>query len=435
MKRLVILLAIVTAPLSAQVTLRDAVREALAKNPIVTGGEARRDIAEARAREARAMWLPRVSASGTLTRSNNPVFVFGSLLEQGRFGAQHFDPAFLNDPSALTNDRLAVDVRYTLFDQFRRANTNRQARNAVSQSELANDEARQAVRTEAIRRFYGVLLAEQKRDVAAESVRSAEADASAMRDRVEQGLLVESDLLAAEVQVASFRQRLIEAEGELAIARASLATLLQRPVVASIAIAGTLPDRELPAMPIDEAIASGVASRGAVKIAATASANAKLEVDTARGSRLPRADAFASYGASRGDSDHAIGLLVSIDLFDGGRAARNAASRGALEAARIDETSTRDRVTMEIVTAWHRTNAARERIGVAEKSAERAEAAARIVRDRHEHGLTTITEQLRAQTALVTAKLELLAARYDYLIGYAELLRATGALHDIEIFV
>ena len=110
MKRLLVLLAIVTAPLSAQVTLRDAVGEALAKNPVVTAGDARRDIAEARAREARAMWLPRVSASLTLARSNNPVFVFGSLLEQGGFGAQHFDPAFLNDPPARSNELLPTPL-------------------------------------------------------------------------------------------------------------------------------------------------------------------------------------------------------------------------------------------------------------------------------------------------------------------------------------
>ncbi|HEV2722386.1 MAG TPA: TolC family protein, partial [Thermoanaerobaculia bacterium] len=65
---------------------------------------------------------------------------------------------------------------------------------------------------------------------------------------------------------------------------------------------------------------------------------------------------------------------------------------------------------------------------------EQADAAARIVRDRYEHGLTTITEQLRAENALVRARLGLLAARYDYVVGYAELLRATGDLNDITAF-
>jgi outer membrane protein TolC len=95
----------------------------------------------------------------------------------------------------------------------------------------------------------------------------------------------------------------------------------------------------------------------------------------------------------------------------------------------------RDKVVMETVTAWHRANAARQQLEVAATAAQQAEAAARIVQDRYENGLTTITEELRAQTALVGARLALLAARHQYITGYAELLRATGGLHDIDPFL
>jgi outer membrane protein TolC len=59
---------------------------------------------------------------------------------------------------------------------------------------------------------------------------------------------------------------------------------------------------------------------------------------------------------------------------------------------------------------------------------------ARIIRDRYENGLTTISEHLRAQTALVTSELDLLEARFASTTSYAELLRATGELHDVEDF-
>jgi outer membrane protein TolC len=71
-------------------------------------------------------------------------------------------------------------------------------------------------------------------------------------------------------------------------------------------------------------------------------------------------------------------------------------------------------------------------VTVAAKSVEQATTAARIVRDRYEHGLTTITEQLRAETALVRARLGLLAARYDAVTNHAELLRAMGGLNDVD---
>jgi len=57
------------------------------------------------------------------------------------------------------------------------------------------------------------------------------------------------------------------------------------------------------------------------------------------------------------------------------------------------------------------------------------------VQDRYENGLTTITELLRAQTALVGARLALLAAHHQVISGYAELLRSTGGLHEIDPFL
>lgn len=434
MNRLVVAAALVlTGAATAQerVTLRMAVDEALAKHPAIAGAEAGTHAAEARVAEARAARLPHVDATGSLVRSNNPVFVFGSLLEQGRFGAQHFDPAFLNDPDPLTHDRIAVNVRYTLFDQFRRVHTTAQARSAVTQANAATEETRQRLRAETIARFYGVVLAEQKRTVANEAVAAAEADAQAIRDRVDQGLLVESDHLGAEVQLASFRQRAIDAEGELAIARATLATLLGRE---DVVIDGAIPERPTDSIPLDDALSSALARRGDIALASETERTAALQMQTARASRLPRADAFASAGASRGDTDHALGIAVTIDLFDGARESRIARARAGVAAAEATTRGARDRVRMEVITAWHRAHAARERIGVAAKSVERAEAASRIVRDRYEHGLTTITEHLRAQTAVLTARLELLAARYDAIAEHAELLRSTGGLHDVETF-
>jgi outer membrane protein len=290
-----------------------------------------------------------------------------------------------------------------------------------------------------VARFYGVLLAARKRDVAAEAVRTAEADAAAIRDRYEQGLLVESDFLSADVQLASFRQRLIEADGDLAIARAALATFIQRPIADVLQPSGSIPETTFAAEPLETMLTRALERRATIAIAKRSAASAQLRIDDARNTRLPRVDAFASVGVSAGSldqrgSDSTAGVQISLDLFDASRNARIASARAALEAERSSEAMARDVVTMEVVAAWNRVHASRERIAVAALAASRAESASRIVRDRYENGLTTITEQLRAQTALITARLDLLAARYEYVTGQAELLRASGGLTDVEAF-
>ncbi|MBC7358847.1 MAG: TolC family protein [Desulfacinum sp.] len=99
-------------------TLDRAATAALENHPRLQATAAARKAAEAGLREARSGYLPGVGLSQKVVRSNHPVFVFGSLLEQGRFGPSHFDPGFLNDPDPLTNVRSEASVRWTLFDQW-----------------------------------------------------------------------------------------------------------------------------------------------------------------------------------------------------------------------------------------------------------------------------------------------------------------------------
>lgn len=438
---MVFLLAAARSVAAQGLSLRAAVEEALSRNPAVAAADARQQTAKAEERAAHSARLPRVDLSESATRSNNPVFVFGSLLEQGRFAPRHFDPAFLNAPDALTNYRAALAARFTIFDGFRSTLAVERGRNGVDRAAIEREDVRQRLRAETIARFYGVLLAAEKVKVAKEAVATAEAGAKSTRDRFEQGLLVESDALSTEVQLAGFRQRLIAAEGELAIARAALATLLQRPYGETIAIDGALaiPSGQAVEAPLDAAIALALRQRAPVRIASLAAADARLNLTLERATALPRVDAYGTFGASgstpgRRNSDATGAVAISLELFDRTRDSRIAAARAGIDAARAGDAQARDAVTMEVIAAWHRLQTARESAAVATAAVGQAESAARIVRDRYEQGLLTITEPLRAETALTSARFDLLAARYESVVAHAELLRATGDLNDVQPF-
>ena len=83
---LVFLLAV---PLWAQdpLSLRDAVRLSLRENKAIAGATAGARASEARITQARGGMLPKVNYSESFARSDNPVFVFSSLLTQHQFGA------------------------------------------------------------------------------------------------------------------------------------------------------------------------------------------------------------------------------------------------------------------------------------------------------------------------------------------------------------
>jgi len=72
------------------ISLKDAVHKALDKNKSVEASSAAENAAESRIAQARNGFLPKVGDSESWTRSDNPVFVFSSLLTQHQFGSENF---------------------------------------------------------------------------------------------------------------------------------------------------------------------------------------------------------------------------------------------------------------------------------------------------------------------------------------------------------
>ncbi|MBK6751592.1 MAG: TolC family protein [Acidobacteria bacterium] len=122
---LLVILAASSAGIRAQtinaprLELDDAVDKALANNPQTKVSESRLKIADLKINEAKAGRKPLVQFTQSIINSNNPVFVFGSLLEQGRFGTSNFAIDALNDPSALTNFRSLISAQMPLLTSGR----------------------------------------------------------------------------------------------------------------------------------------------------------------------------------------------------------------------------------------------------------------------------------------------------------------------------
>ncbi len=422
-------------------SLEGAVELALAENPRSVQALAGREIAEARLTQARSTWLPLIEASQTWSHGDHPVFVFGSLLEQGQFGAANFDPAFLNDPPSIDHYRLAVDLRLPIFDQLQRISSISQARLGVRGSAAELESAHQRLRYETLRAYYGVLIARRALEVAQDSVKAAESDVKSIRDRFETGLLVESDLLSAEVQLAEFRQQEITAAGEVAVATAGLRALLNLSPGQSLELTSPLREVTAAVEGLDAQIAFGMEQHPALEAARHKTGAAGLDVRKARARYLPRLDGFATY-ARNGDSlgenlsdDQLYGLRLSLNILEPGRAGRVGEARAAERAADAELEFLENQVAVDIVSAWETLQASRQRLDVSQRSLTQARESVRIIRDRYEEGLVTITEQLRAQTAVTRAELNHLAAIHDTTIGYARLLWATGRLQDVEPFV
>ena len=68
-------------------------------------------LAQAELLGTRAMYLPNVNAFYTFSNTNNPLYAFGSKLNQERITQMDFDPAKLNAPDAISNFATKIEVQ------------------------------------------------------------------------------------------------------------------------------------------------------------------------------------------------------------------------------------------------------------------------------------------------------------------------------------
>lgn len=423
----------------AKLNLEGAVEKALDQNPQTRLAESKLKIAELKTKEATAGKRPYVQFTQSVTRSNNPVFVFGSLLEQGRFSASNFQLDSINDPKGLFNFRSSIDAQFPLFDQHQTRAKVDQADIGRRQAELHAEEVRQQLRFEVVRAYYGAILGKEMLKVRKEAVRSADANKKKAKDMADVGMTTEADFLAAEVELANVNQEKLESESELAITIASLDLLLgERPDV-EYDIVGDLQEKYFPIGDQDELIKAAFQYRPDYLAADLAIQNSQKQTKAIRDLGLPRIDAFANVGYSspyvtNGSSDYTVGVRMTYTVFDPGRKARIGQAVEAETSADAEMQVLERQITLGVIRAFQDHKKARGKIEVSIKSIAQADEALRIVHDRYKCGLTTFNEVIRSEAALVRAKQNLLTARYEYYVSFASVLLATGRLNDVRLF-
>ncbi|HOM99184.1 MAG TPA: TolC family protein [Acidobacteriota bacterium] len=423
-----------------RLSLAQAVELALERNPLIRSVQAGVSQAEAGLAEAEAGRLPNLSFEQGFTNSNNPVYVFGTLLEQERFGAEHFDPAFLNSPGSLSNFRSTVNLQMPLFNRFQVSSAIRQARLQQETAQAEEEWIRQQLRHRVVQAYFGVAVADFRRQVAEEAVKSAEADLERIRNKVDSGVAVVSDLLAMQVQLAEFGQRLVETEGDLRTAYAALNTLLDWPLERSVQLDTALIERDFPVADVQALVAEAVKNRPDYRNAERQVAVARELVRSARGEYWPDLNLFASVGRSSGNlkdgsGDFAVGARLSWNLVDFGREPRIRGRLAAVKAAEAERDALEQEIRLEIVRAVEQCRSAAERVRLARAAVDQADETLRIVRDRFEVGLTTITEVLRAQTASLQARLNVLGALYQHYVSFSQVQLAAAKLRDLSWFL
>lgn len=421
---------------SGPLTLSQAVAIALERNPQRKASLAEHRAAQASVREAQSAYFPRLSFSETAVASNDPVFVFGTRLRQNRFTAADFALNQLNNPSAIGNFATRVGLEWSVFDSFLSAAKARQAahQSAASSQRLAR--ADQLIVFRVIQAYYGVLFAARQVEVAEHAANTAEAVLDESRARFEAGSTVESDYLSAQVDAASRHQELARARNALALAQSQLN--LTMGITASHDYQTSEPssseDLKPPALP--DAEVRALKERPDLKESKEEVTAGEAGVQAAKSSFGPRVNVFAGSQLDNinpfgnGGSNWTTGVELQFDVFSGGqKSARLSRERANLEHVQALQQVAENNVRLDVRRAWYDFDYAHQSMAVTRAAKAQAEEALRIVRNRYQAGMTTITELLRAEDAARTAGINYWEAVYRSSASFAALELAMGVLN------
>lgn len=434
--RVLLLAAVVVLPAVAQaqttLTLEEAMARARSATPAARALEAAANEAAARVRQARAGYLPRLDVSEAVQRGNQPVFVFSSLLSQRRFTEANFAIPELNHPSAITNTRTAVTADQAVFDAGLTRLAVRGAELGRDVSAAARARGTQDLALGAAQAFVRVLQLEAAHRASEAAVATAESDLGRARARRDVGLVTEADVLAVEVHLADMRQRHIATGGDLAVARIQLSEAIGLPLAESAALVRPAPVS--PAIEADALVRDALAKRPERREAELRTQIAENDRRTAQAAFLPRVGVQAGWelnGATLADqrSSWIVGAQVQLNLFRGFadvarvQEARHAEARSAAERERVDRS-----IELDVRAAVARLEAARSRELAGRAALAQARESQRIIRDRYESGLATVTDVLRAAEAVLDADSRATTAEMAVILQDVALARAVGRL-------
>jgi len=422
---------------ASPLTLTQAVTIALEKNPQRKAALADAKAAAADVREARSFLLPHVTFSETAARGNDPVYVFGSKLQQQRFTSADFALNLLNTPTPLNNFSSRFGGTWNLFDSFA---TWRGVRRAERGKEAANhqlERADQEVVFGAINAYDDVLLAKKELEVAEQATKTTQAIFDRSKARVDSGVAVESDLLNAHVRLAERKQELIRAQNNVSLARAELARAMGISTDKDTEPVETLAERSLPQKSLEELEKQAMEARPDLKRVQSEEAAQQQSVAIAKSSFGPRVNAFADWEAdnptfvSGGGGNHWMaGIEVQVDLFQGGaRRAKLQHEQAAKEKVAALKEAARDAIRLEVRRAYYDFDAARQQVEVAKAAIAQAQESLRITQNRYESGVSTITDLLSAEEAASRSQADYWQTVCRYQTSYANLELATGTLN------
>ena len=396
-------------------TLAEVIQTAMVYSPALKA--ARKDVFIARddIKVADSAFWPELSASGSLYQLKSDLRIGDATLLEDRFW------------------QAELALNWMLWDFGRSQGRHQLARLAHEISQVSFRRQEQSIIYKATQSYYNILRVQKAQTIAAEGLKAAKAQLNTAENLFAQGQVTHDDVLRAEVQVARYEQRVIEADnaGKLA------SSVLNREMGINVNHATQIV--EVSAGPtfehtLDWALDQAVHNRPEFEQVQLAIVLAKSEHTIDKAEYLPKVFVSGSVmhvedTGNLGEDSARASLGIQIDLFAGGRkSARVRQSENKISQALDKAQEVCDIIALEVKQSYLGIEDARGRLPVAAKALSSARENARLVQEKYRNSLATSTSVVDAEAVHTEAQQDYYRALYDLMSAIERLHFAMGTI-------
>jgi outer membrane protein len=429
-----------------QLSLEDAVRIAMKRNPDLISARLEVQRSDARVLEAWGNAMPAVDLSGQYVHMvDKPVTFFPDFFlytfmkgidstiakPSGKLIPVSFAPGFTASAS--------LNVRQILFNSAVFVGVGA----AGIYSNLARDlyQAKQVETVSKVRKaYYGALLAHEALELMRSSLRNAEDNLKNVRLLQSQGIVSDYDELRASVGVENLRPMVIQSETNSNLALDNLQNLIGAQTKGDLVLTDSLFFHAVDGALLDRAEQLLLETNPGLSAAKRQIELNGAVVNAERSSYLPTIAAFGSYQYQAAKNEFKfstndfykgsqVGLSLSLSLFQGMQ------TYARVEQAQLEQRKSEEqRVALEqnlktgLRSVLGNLQQTRKRVEAQGKTVEMAERGYKIVTTRFLSNAATQLEVNDAQLALTQAKVNRVQAIYDYAVAAADFEQLIGRL-------
>ncbi len=419
----------------AYLTLSKAIDVALKKNLEVRAIHAKYHASLAAKSMATSGFFPKINLTEIYSRSDNPVYFFGTSLNQGKFAMSDMRINRLNNPPTLSNFLTRLQIVQPIFNGGDVWIGHQQAELMVKSTGEEKAQKEKAIILSVIEAYDGVLMAKAFLGVIQNAVKTAKRHVQIAESMYRQGLVVKSDLLSARVYLFSLQEEEIRAKNMVTLAMTALNDAIGYPLQWRYELEGMMVGGPPPSQPIEAYWSQALAHRNDLKSLEFKEKVALKEIEKAKLHFLPSLNLMGNWDnydedfGHSGGKDWSLMVVANLNLFGGGYDKfKYDKAKADYERIHFLRMRMESGIKLQVRQAYLRVKTAANQLKVAKTAVQQARESLRIVKNRYKNRLTTVVDVLDREVALKSAEVQLTQAKYNYETGLAKLKFATGSL-------